>query len=208
MNIVQPLQWADIKKRLDAQSPEGTPWWLYNTQTYTSGTSTILTFFTATDTNEDLTNQPSGGVLPADNVLFLHGIYIDYFLSAGTAWVTSSAGVVTGALDNIGQLVLSGRGRLILKIRSKDYGPWPISVFQGLGGVTGGASGTYAATTDLSWGHNAQGVGVGRGDLGGAIAIPPQTQFKVQLIWPSAITLTGDHRIRVTLHGALYRNVQ
>lgn len=208
MNIVQPLQWADIKKRLDAQSPEGTPWWLYNTQTYTSGTSTVLTFFTATDTNEDLTNQPSGGVLPADNVLFLHGIYIDYFIAAGNAWVTSSAGVVTGAANDIGQLHLSGRGRLVLKIRSKDYGPWPISAFQGLGGVSAVINGTYTAPIDLQAAHNAQGVGVGRGDLGGAIAIPPQTQFKVQLLWPAALTLTGDTRVRVTLHGALYRNVQ
>jgi len=208
VNIVQPLQWPDIKKRLDAQSPEGTPWWLYNTQTFTSNSSTQLTFFTATDTNEDLTNIASGGVLPADNVLFLHGIYIDYFIAAGTAWVTTSAGVVTGAVNDVGMLHLSGRGRLILKIRSKDYGPWPISAFQGLGGVNMFLSGTYAATTNLAAAHNAQGVGVGRGDIGGAIAIPPQTSFKVQLIWPAALTTTGDMRVRVTLHGALYRNVQ
>jgi len=209
MNIVQPLNWKDIQQRVAPQSPEGVPWWLYNTQTYTDNASTKLTFFTATDSNEDLTNLPSGGVLPADQCLFIHNIYIDYFLAAGTAFVTAGAGAaVTGVVDDIGLLHLGGRGRLLLKIRSKDYGPWPISAFQGLGSLNMVINGTQAAGADLQAATNAQGVGSGRGALGGAIVIPPQTSFQVSLLWPAAINLTADYRVRVTLHGALYRNIQ
>lgn len=209
MNIVQPLSWKDIQERSRPSSPEGVPWWLYDTQTYTDNTSTTLTYFTATNSDESLTNLASGGVLPADQALFIHNVYIDYFLAAGTAWASvNAAGVVTGHLNDIGMLHMAARGRFLLKIRSKDYGPWPICAFQGLGGVTGGVNGTQAAGVAIEYGHNAQGVGSGRGALGGGIVIPPQTSFSVRLQWPAAVDLTADFRIRVTLHGALYRNIQ
>lgn len=209
MNVVAPKSWQDIANDCKPRSPEGSPWWLYDTQTYTDNSTTSLTFFAATVTDQSLSNLPSGGILPADQALFVHNIYIDYINNvSGNHYVSTGAAVQVGALNDIGRLHINGRGRLLLKIRSKDYGPFPMTAFQGLGGVDGGESGTYTATNIDQWANNALGVGSGRGAFGGSIVIPPQTSFKVTLDWPAAVDLQNDYRIRVTLHGALYRNVQ
>lgn len=204
--VVIPRTWQEVSRDLQPRSPEGIPHWLYDTQTYTDNSSTELTFFAATSTDRSLTNLESGGTLPEPNTLYLHNIFIDY-LSSTAPYVSTAAGGVAGFIDDFGQLHMNGRGRVVLTIADKRYGPWPITAFQGLGAVNGFGWGTFTAEESLQYGHNALGVGSGRGVIGGAIIIPPKVGFSVVITWPAALNLTGDARLRVTLHGALYRKV-
>lgn len=203
--VVVPRSWDSISADLQPRSPEGIPHWMYDTQTYTDNSTTELTFFTAAQ-NLDLTNLRTPGGLPEPQTLYIHNIFVDY-LGATAPYVSTAAGGVTGFIDDYGQLHVNGRGRLLLTISQKQYGPWPLLAFPGLGAINGFGWGTFTAEESLQYGHNALAVGSGRGVIGGAIIIPPKVDFQVTITWPAALNITGDARVRVTLHGALYRKV-
>lgn len=192
-------------------APESVPWWLYDTQTYTSGATTQLTFFAATQAARDLSNLPTGGALPDPNFFGVHYVYAD-FMQVAAAYTTTAAaaGSVTNpsALNDVGLLLLQSRPRFTLIISDKAYGPWPLSVTGGTGAalgfsaIVGPGGANTAQRTD--YGYNALHGGA---YLGGKIIIPPKVGFSLVVDWPAAVTLTGDYRIRVTLYGVYYRRV-
>lgn len=202
--VVTPRSWESISADLQPRSPEGIPHWMYDTQTYTDNATTELTFFASAQTL-DLTNLRTPGGLPEPQTLYIHNIFIDYL--SGTAGYVSTGAATAGFADDFGQLHVNGRGRLLLTISQKQYGPWPLLAFPGLGGIEGFISGTQAAGTSLQIGRNSLAVGSGRGVVGGAIIIPPKVDFQVVITWPAALNLSGDAKVRCTLHGALYRKV-
>src|SRR4029077_2221539 len=111
----------------NANAPESIPWWFYDTQLYTSATTTQSIFFAAPPATRDLGNIPTGGALPDPNFFAIHYIYADFMQNAaGTPSATVSAGATlpanTGALDDVGRLLLSGRARLTITISDKGYG--------------------------------------------------------------------------------------
>jgi len=198
-----------------ANAPESVPWWFYDTQLYTSGTTVSQVFFAATTAARDLGNLPTGGSFPDPNFFALHYIYTDFMLnSAGTPYLTVSAGAATpantGALDDVGRLLLSGRGRLTLTISDKAYGPWPLSVTGGTGAALGFLSDSNASTAAASQGVSHQfGYNALHGGayVGGKIIIPPKIGFQAQIDWPAALTLTGNYQVRVTFYGVYYRRI-
>jgi len=193
--------------------PETVPWWFYDTQLYTSATTTTATWFAASQTDLSLGNLPIGGTLPDPNFFGVHYMHIDFMQNAaGTPYLTTSAAAATipntGAIDDVGRLLLSGRGRIRALISDKQYGPWPMSVTGG----TGAALGFIAVLSGTTLGTASQGQSFGYSAIGGAyiggkIILPPRIGFQFIMDWPAALTLTGNYYIRLTLYGVYYRRV-
>lgn len=197
-----------------ANAPESVPWWFYDTQLYTSATTTAQSFFNAPGATLDLSNMPIAGSLPDPNFFACHYLNLDAMSNAsGTPYLTVSAAAATvpatGAINDVGSLVLSGRGRITVTISDKRYGPWPLSVTGGTGAALGFMailSGTTAGAASQSqqFGYNALHGGA---YLGGKIIIPPKVGFAIGLDWPAALTLTANYQLRVTMYGVYYRRV-
>lgn len=185
--------------------PEAVPWWFYDTQTYTDNSSTELTFFAATQNDRSLSNWQQAGALPDPNFFEIHGLMVDIYSTTATQFVTTAAGGVTGAIDDLGLLLLTGRPRITLSLSDKDYGPWPLSVCHGTGGPTGFGWGTFTAEESLQFANN--GIFDGGAHIGGALLIPPKVSFTARMQWPAAVNISGDYRIRLTMAGTLYRRI-
>jgi hypothetical protein len=197
-----------------AGGPETVPWWFYDTQLYTSATTTEVTFFSAPGATPDLSNMVAAGALPDPNFFGLHYINFDFISNvAGTPYLTVSSAAATvpatGALNDVGSLLLSGRGRFKFVMSDKQYGPWPLSVTGGTGAALGFMavlSGTTLGTASQSeqFAYNAL---TGGAYIGGKIIIPPKVGFQVVADWPAALTLTGNYYIRCTFYGVYYRRI-
>lgn len=196
-----------------ANAPESIPWWFYDTQLYTSGTTVQQTFFAAAQAARDLSNWPQAGALTDPNFFAIHYVYADFMQNAAGTPYTTTAGIGaavtnTNSLNDVGSLLLSGRARLTFVISDKNYGPWPLSVSAGTGAAIGGI-----AIAGLTGAGNAQRSDYGYSALhggayiGGKIIIPPKTGFQAVIDWPAALTLSGNYQVRVTLYGVYYRRV-
>lgn len=207
---IQKLDYNALARAANPPSggvPECVADWLYDTQTYTDNTSTELTFFGAAQSDRSLSNMGSGGQLEDPQFFIVQCIYVDCMNNAaGTPYLTSTTAAAqnVGAVDDVGKLILSGRGRLTLTVSDKRYGPWPLSAFRGTGAALGFGWGTTTAEETVQYAHNALGDG---GFIGGTIIIPPKVGFNIVLTWPAAVDLTADYRIRVTMQGPRYRRV-
>jgi len=184
--------------------PEVIPWILYDTQTYTSASSTTLAFFQSVQTDKSLGNMEGAGQLPDPQFFEIYRIGMDILFRP--SFSTATVNPATGPLDDIAQLVLSGRGNFILAISNKNYGPFPLSFLHGSGGPTGFMSGTYVATNEREYANN--GIFDGGYPLNGALVLPPKVGFSIVINWPAALTLAnGNTPIRVWMAGPLYRRV-
>lgn len=198
-----PLTKAALQAISDPQlagQPEVIPWILYDAQTYTSASTTSLTFFQTVQTDRTLGNMQSQGQLPDPQYLVLHYVTCDVLNQ-----VTTGAGVV-GALQDVELLIKAGRPVFTLTMSDKIYGPFPLRACHSLGGGTGIINGTQAAGTSLQQG-NVGIPGSGGYPFCGAVVIPPKVGFKVTVDWSAAQTLTGNATIQLGLCGALYRRV-
>lgn len=206
---IRPMTYQQLKTRANPQTagiPETSPWVLYDTQTYTDNVTTQLTFFAAAQADRSLSNMGVAGQLPEPQFFEVHGICADVFNATAASYVTTAAGGVDGAINDLGQLLLTGRGRFTLNLSDKPYGPFPLSFLHGSGGPIGGGQGTFVAEESLQWANN--GVFDGGFFVGGSILIPPSTNFNVVLDWPAAVNITGDYRIRVSLVGVVHRAIR
>lgn len=197
---------------VSGQAPESIPWWFYDTQTYTSGTTVQATFFAATVADRSLSNLPTGGSLPDPNFFAIHYVNCDFFSNtANTYTITAGIGAAVAnanALNDVGVLLLQSRARFTIVLSDKAYGPWPLSVTGGTGAAVGflsiaGLTGAGNAQRS-DYGYNALHGGA---YLGGKLIIPPKVGFSAVMDWPAAATLTGDYRIRLSLYGVYYRRI-
>jgi len=178
---------------------------LYSVRTYTSGTTTRLTFFDFVG-DPSLTNMEQAGTLPDPQFFEIWGIHFGV-----RTRVTNTPEGITGALDDVEQLVRSGGGSLVLTIGSKPYGPWPLEALHALGGPTGGgwgldnvaAGGTPSQT---QWANNGL-LGYGLNQHG-ALLVPPKQRLNVEVRWPAALTLVADRPVYVALSGVKHREVR
>jgi hypothetical protein len=188
-----------------ADIPQTIPYYFYDTQTFVDNTTTALTFFAVAQADRSLSNWPVGGVLPQPQFFGIEGIMLDLYSTTATQFVTTAAGGVVGAIDDLGLMLLTGRPRITLTLSSKDYGPFPLSLCHGTGGPTGFGWGTFTAEESLQYANN--GVFDGGLYIGQAINIPPQVDFNVRIDWPAAVNISGDYRLRVTMSGVLSRRI-
>lgn len=184
-----------------ANQPEAIPWYIYDTQTYVSGTTVRLQFFQNVNVNKALSNVEGGGQFPDPQFFEVHYFALDIKQQV----IVSAAATAPGAIDDVQQLVLSSGGYWTFSQSNKIYGPWMNSVLHATGGVTGFGWGTFAAPVSKEYANN--GVFDGGMCVAGAIVIPPKVNYAVTMEWPAALTLTGDTALRMSMFGVLHRRV-
>jgi hypothetical protein len=184
--------------------PESLPWILYDTKTYTSGSTTKLTFFDQVSTDKSISNMEAAGSLPDPQFFEIFGYCLDILQPIGTATTLTAS-----ALDNVNKLVLQGRGIWTFNLSNKRYGPFPITALHALGGPTGflALAGTFAAPNRETVDYANNGIFDGGWWVDGSIVIPPKVGFDITLEWPSPLTLTGTVQLRVSMVGVLHRRV-
>jgi hypothetical protein len=192
-----------------ANQPEVVPAVMFDTQTYTSATTTLLTFFNGGQTDASLSNVPNGGNLPQPQYFEIQRIFMEVL---GRPTVSAAAGTIpqAGNIDDLNQLLLTGRGYATFTLASKGFPTIPLSFLGAPGGVDQGVMGVLSGTTVAAasqvkeYGHGAANGGF---PINGQWIIPPAQSFSATMTWPAALTLTGNLLIRLSLLGNLYRRV-
>ena len=177
------------------------PFVLWDTQTYISGTTVNLNYFTAVQNDPSLGNMPGGGVLPIDTWLTIQYMLVDVLLDP------SDVAPVAGAWTDLSLLMWTGRPFHELVIQNKDYAVAPLSFFHSSGGITGfGFNEAAIGTTAIQYAN--WGVPDGGFYVGGAIQINPLAGFRCTLAWPTPVTLdAGNTLIRVCYLGSVSRPI-
>lgn len=195
----------------DPSQPEALPWVLFSTRSYVSATTTRLTFFDSVEGDKSLSNMESAGNLPDPQFFDIQYFGFDVMIRPTVSNVASATAVATGALDDIQQLVLQGRGFWTLNMSNKRYGPFPLSFCHASGGATGflGGWGTYTAQAHSVKEYANNGIFDGGWCIpSGSLIIPPKVGWDVTIEWPAALTLaSGNSNVRFWLGGTLYRRV-
>lgn len=202
-------QQLDIMSRPgNANQPEALPWVLFDTQTFTSGTTTRLEFFTTLQTNKSLGNLDLAGSLTRGEYFMIHSIGLDILTPVTQTISTSEVGAISDVQELLfGDATTGGdAGRFTFNMLSKSIGPFPLSFLHASGGPTGFLnSGNTAASPVVQYANN----GIFDGGFPfGKVVIAPNTQFSVVLEWGGAITLVADRALRVWMNGTKYRPVR
>lgn len=174
---------------------------LFDTQLYTSATTTNLQFFQTQQNDRTLSNLNGSGTLPGGNWfrIFWAGCDIlqDAFLSAN---------VDTGAWDDYQKLLLVGRPVAYFTVNGKNYlDGVPLSFLHTSGGAVGMGTGTLTAPAQVQVANNS--IPDGGFPMGGLV-IGPTIGFSASIQWTAAQTLAaGNPRIRLWFAGVRYRPV-
>lgn len=205
--------WDDLARGVTPLVPgnvagERVPWTWYHRRTYTSGTTTTLTFFDTTGV-PTTTNMEAQGQIPAPMYFDIFHLGIYYDLPVSTLNAAGTLTVQGGALNDV---VNISDGIATLSIAQKLYH----RTFQWLcppgGGPLGqlSSAGTFTAEdyNVFQQGTNGSPDLRNRNCFWGDITIPHNQNFSVVLDWAAAVTLNnGNTDIIVYLDGYLYRRV-
>lgn len=206
---VQSKTMAQLARQANPQAvaggqSEALPWILYDTQPVTTGVTVQLTFFGATVADRTLSNMPAGGQLPDPQFFEVYYFGFDVLQP-----VTSTATGVTGAWDNVQNLVMDQAQRPTWEftISDKRIGPFPLSFCHTSGGVTGfGFNEAAAGTVKSEYANNA--IPDGGFCAAGAITIPPKVSFDVVVNYAAApVIIGGPIQCRFWMAGTLHRRV-
>lgn len=173
---------------------------LWDSQLYTSGTTTKLTFFTTVQTDLTLGNAlGNNGAMPAKTYFRPDFINFDIHTRA----TVSGANTAVGAFDDIQQLVFTQRGTVTMKIGSTAYPNMRISYLHTSGGAIGTVSASLTAPQGLQGANNGQQDG-GYNFAGSGVLCPGQT-LSVIVNWAAAATLlSGNIYCSYCLDGTWY----
>lgn len=177
-------------------------WIWYDKLVYTSGTTTLLTFFNAVRATLDLGNMELAGQLSGMKAFIVKAVRVHF----------STENVVGGAaplsVDDVSRLV--NTGILSFEVGQKNYGRWPLHTLPAGGGVYSSQAGAGGEATNEFIGAAQNGVPDPRCvyALEHPLLIEPQINFQAQITWPAAQTLSGNLNITTMLDGSLIRPVQ
>jgi len=188
--------------------PERIPWSWFDTQTYTSGTTTTLAFFQTVNADKTLSNMVAAGQIPSPMFYDLYHCSIAYLLPV-SALTLQAAASGNGAMNDVRLL---SNGGVTLNIANKDYFQGPQICLPAGGGPFGDVSavGTFAAPlfSTVQNGNNGNPDLRNRYNFWGDITIPHNQNFLWQLSWSVPLTLQGGNTgIKVWMDGYLYRRV-
>lgn len=182
---------------------------LWDTATYTSGTTVAANFFNAVRATLDLGNMEIPSQLPNPKAFLVRAINFYVKNRPWSAARGASTAVTTGQADNIQQLI--NTGVLRLTIGSKIYAEFPLWALPSGAGAYGNA-GLDGNTADpgIVVDHAVSGFPDVSNSftLSKPLFIAPQINFVVTVTWPAAITLTGNLNITVNMEGDLIRPAQ
>jgi hypothetical protein len=185
--------------------PEAMPWFLYDTQPFTTAVTTSAQFFQTVQGDKTLGNMESAGQLPDPQYFILHYVTCD-ILDPPTASALLT-GQALGPVADIDAILKSQRATFQLTISNKVYGPFPLTLCHATGGATGNGTATQAAPLSMWYGNNGI-VGSGGFPFLGSIVLPPKVGFTLSVNLAAAATLnTSPLNIRMGMAGVLYRRV-
>lgn len=154
----------------------------YDTQSYVSGATVKLDFYGQINADKSLSNAiGNGGVLPDGYAFVPYTMGVDILLG------TSTAATKVGAMDDVAQLVMSGRGFATVKIGTLSMPEIPIRFLHGSGGPFGSVAATLTAPLVFEAATN--GVQDGGYDIRGSYVITQNQRASVKIEWPAALTL-------------------
>lgn len=184
-------------------APEQIPQVFYDTQLYTSGTTTQMQFFAVTNADRTISNMVNAGQFP-------HPVYFQWFnwgLDILIDNSTVTAANDTGAVDDIAKLLLISRATVEFTISDKSYGRIPLSFLHSSLEVKGFGYGTFAAPVSVQLGAT-NGPADGGWNWNGAIIIPPNTGFTMTVNFAAAQTLQfGNTNLKMWMLGLVDRKV-
>ncbi|MGH7178477.1 MAG: hypothetical protein ACREJC_13950 [Tepidisphaeraceae bacterium] len=186
-----------------ANQPEAISHILYDSQTFTSASTTTLTFFATQQSDPTLGNLDQAGAFTDPQWMELHNWGLDV-LQDGSAVVGVTE---VGIADDIQKLMLVGRPTFTFFMSNKQYGPYPLSFLHTSGGVNATiAAGNTAATGNVQFANNS--YPDGGWNWRGNVIIPPKVGFRVVVTWSAAQTLAaGNPILRLWNAGVLHRRV-
>lgn len=202
--VLTAAQLALAANPQSAGQPEAMPWFLYDTQLITSGTTSSLSFFQTVQTDKTMGNMESAGQLPDPQYFILHYVTCDILDPP----IASAAGTAAdlGPINDIDIILKTQRATFTLGMSNKNYGPFPLSLCHSTGGGTGVAVATETAPKAVAAGNN--GIpGSGGFPFLGSIVIPPKVGFSLTVNMAAAPTLSGNINVRIGFAGVLYRRV-
>lgn len=189
--------------------PERIAWTWYDTQLYTSGTTTVLQFFQQINVDKNQSNMVAAGQIPSPQFFDLYHCSIAYLVPFSVIAAADPI-VVSGALNDVDRLC---QGGVSFNLANKDY--WQGSQFMLPAG--GGANAFFSLTSTEAAGEQAamQFATNGNPDLRnrynfwGDITIPANQNFVWNLTWTAALTFAPatNRYIRTWMDGYLYRRV-
>lgn len=217
---MQPMSFQDAErfKVNRSQEYEVTRQSLYDFQTYASAGQTSLTFFqvpigqsgkTIADTNLELAGQ-----LPAPKYFVVESIEIYLFPADAPVSVVNGTAVsatITNYANDVDAVAQSGSldffigsksylqeaplGRFPPKARLHTEFGYALQTKQAIAADDGAqVSGDYAAMAGRPYFLDPY-----------KILLAPTQNFNVKLIWPAAVSISGDARIGVVMDGVLFR---
>jgi len=195
-------QLLDITTPDSASQPECLPWMLYDSQNLATAAGTqSVPFFVTQSADTTISNMESSGQLPDPQFFEIWWIGISVLFTA-----LSTSATIAGNINDLIQILNTGRTTFELNLSNKRYGPWPMEAAHALGGVSGYFTGAPASPGTDSFANN--GPQDGGFWVGGQIVIPPKVGFNITLRTGAAITLAQTPvLVRVCMTGALYRRV-
>jgi len=187
----------------------GWKWW--DTQTFTSGTTTALTNFFNVRATPDLSNMEVAFQLAAPKAFLIRAIR--FFVKQRPQIVTpaGASGAAVGAFDNIAQLINTGVMTLTIGNKTYDLEPiWNLTAGGGAVGSMAMAGGTAAnAFNYIDYAQNGISDPRAVNTLSKPLFIGPQINFNARLDWAATLTIQGGNpAICLLLDGDLLRPVQ
>ncbi len=196
---------------VDPTNKEVISYTLWERQTYTSATTTELSFFTGSATSGLAGNLPLGGQLPNGWAVLVQAIRIFVAQEPEILTATIASGAGQNVFTDLYRLITQGTAKF--SVGDKEYGRWPIFMLPGGAGITGqlALAGTFTAGDGAETSIAQSGVADPRAvyTLGVPVVIPPQYNFSIVCEWPTAQTmLAGNPFIYTMLDGELIRPTQ
>jgi hypothetical protein len=188
--------------------PEGIAWTFYDTQTYTSGTTTSLDFFQSIQSDKVLGNIQAQGQIPNPQFFQIYHIGVQPVLGP-TARATALGASIVGSLNDMVNFL---NGKVELIIADKVYHQTKISLCPWGGGpeayIAAQGSSAGADGNQYQYARNGMADIRNRNCFWGTLIIPPTQNFRINLSWTSAITVNfGNPVIQVAMDGYLFRRV-
>lgn len=182
----------------------GWKWW--DTQTYTSGTTTALTNFFNVRATPDLSNMEVAFQLAAPKAFLVRAIRFFIKTRPQAATILGGGNTQTGVFDNVAQLI--NTGVMSLTIGNKTYDLEPLWCLTAGGGAVGSMIGA-STTSQIDYAQNGIADPRAVNTLSKPLFIGPQINFNARIDWAAALTLQGGNvALTLLLDGDLLRPVQ
>ena len=194
---------------LFASQGEVIPWVWFDTNTYTSATTTQMDNFQTVPTDRTLGNMQAAGQIPAPMYYDLYHLSTYLNVAPSALAIAATLTPLTGAVVDVHNLII---GAVSLQIAQKVYFEGKIYMCPSGGGVNPffAAYGTLTAPQGqaVQFGQNGVPDPRARNNFWGGITIPHNQNFLVRYNWSAALTLaSGNTAITTYVDGYLYRRV-